>query len=128
MNDYYEKRWYDGKGGYWDASSAPWGKYSNEITSVKLTGVSKIGDYAFENFKKLSSVSGSGSISTFGAHAFDGCSALKSISLKDNAKMGSYVFAGTGLTQVIWPSENDTISTGAFQSCASIERIEIPSR
>ena len=47
MPNYYEKYWPDGKGSGWWASSAPWGKYSNEITSVTVSGVTSIGNYAF---------------------------------------------------------------------------------
>ena len=128
MPNYYEKYWPDGKGSGWWASSAPWGKYSNEITSVTVSGVTSIGNYAFCNLKKLTGISGSDSVSRFGSYAFSGCSALSTISLKSNAAMGSYVFEGTALTQVIWPSGSDTISEGAFQNCAKITTIEIPAQ
>ncbi|RKI19903.1 leucine-rich repeat domain-containing protein [bacterium 1xD8-6] len=150
MNAYGKTSYYDSNGNSYPGSSAPWGKYSQEITSVTLTGVKNIGKFAFYSFSalesvslsgvtsigesafegctKLNSVSGSDSITSFGAHAFDGCSNLSTISLKDNAVMGSYVFAGTGLTQVIWPSESETISEGAFQKCAQIKAIDIPAQ
>lgn len=149
MGSYGPASYYDSNGNTYSGSSAPWGKYSQEITSVIVTGVTNIGTSAFRSFsvlksvslsgvtgigasafqdcKKLSSVSGSNSVASFGAHTFDGCSDLSTISLKNNAAMGSYVFAGTGLTQVIWPSSNDTISTGAFENCRNIKTIEIPS-
>lgn len=150
MNAYGKTSYYDSNGNSYPGSSAPWGKYSQEITSVTLTGVKNIGKFAFYSFSalesvslsgvtsigesafegctKLNSVSGSGSVTSFGAYVFNGCSNLSTISLKDNAVMGSYVFAGTGLTQVIWPSESETISEGAFQKCAQIKAIDIPAQ
>ena len=47
MPDFYEKYWPDGNGNGWYASSAPWGKYSNEIISVKVSGIAALGDYRY---------------------------------------------------------------------------------
>lgn len=166
----YSNPYYDENGKPYSGPTAPWGKYANVVTEVNVTGVAKLGVYAFYSFedltsvsmsgvtevgddtfsncsslvgislsgvnkvgsyafsgcKSLENVSGSNSVGNFGNYAFNHCSALSTISLKADAAMGDYVFAATGLTQVIWPSGSTSISEGAFQQCEKIKTIEIP--
>lgn len=104
MPNYYKVTDKDEKGVRYEHTTAPWWEHYKDVTSLTVTGVSKLGNYAFYSFGKLSSVSNIDSITS----------------------MGSYVFAGTGLTQVIWPSKVNSISEGAFQQCEKITTIAIP--
>lgn len=106
MTDYGQTYEYDKNGNRYDYSTAPWGRHNKTVTSVKVSGVAKIGNNAFYTFEKLSSVSGIDSVTN----------------------MGSYVFAGTALTKVIWPSKSTTISEGAFSQCKKLTTFAIPSQ
>lgn len=105
MRDYYQTRYENENGVTYECSNAPWHEHCKKITAVKLTGVAGIGNNAFYKFSALNSVSGLDSVT----------------------RMGSYVFAGTALSEVIWPSKLDTISDGAFQQCEKLTTIAIPS-
>ena len=60
--------------------------------------------WAFHNCSSLRSVEIPSSVTTIGAHAFDGCSGLKSVTFGENSQLtsiGSYAFRGcNGLTSV----------------------------
>ena len=128
-NGIVHQSYYDMDGKPYSGSSAPWGCYANRITEVKMSGVKRLGNHAFYAFERLKNIFNSDSVEEFGDHVFHKCSNLTTISLKADAKMGKYVFAGTGLPQVIWPTSGEDstmISNGAFQGCESIGTIEIP--
>lgn len=129
MQNYNRTYYYDEKGVVKYRTNAPWGNYDQTVTSVSVSGVSEIGNYAFYSFKALTKVTGLNNVTSFGSHVFEGCSVLNSIgTLDSNAVMGDYIFAGTALTAVKWPSKNDTISAGAFQQCEKMTTIKIPSQ
>lgn len=98
------------------------------LTSVTISKEATVGASAFRGCSSLNSVKGSGKVTSFGDSAFYGCEALKTISLNADASMGTNVFGGSGLTQVIWPSNSTAISDGAFQNCSYIETITIPDK
>ena len=60
---------------------APWGRNKNSITAVEVSGISNIGD-----------------------SAFDGYSGIKTITLDESVKrIGAAAFYGTGLEGIDWP-------------------------
>lgn len=71
------------------------------LTSINLSGVSELGEYAFRDCTNLSSVTFSNNISEIPKEAFNGCISLTSIELPDSCvTLGSGAFGYTGLTTV----------------------------
>ncbi|MBQ8866350.1 MAG: leucine-rich repeat protein [Bacteroidaceae bacterium] len=75
--------------------------FGNNVTSVTIPNSVKVGDYAFQNWPKLESVT----LERTGKNAFEGCSALTSIN---------------------WGASVDTIAAGAFRYCKGLESVVIP--
>ena len=65
---------------------------------------------------------------TIGENAFDGCTALTTLSLPENVvSIGGNAFRNcTGLTSVTIPDSVTSIGSGAFSGCSSLESITIP--
>jgi hypothetical protein len=83
-------------------------------------GVTSIGDSAFMNCTRLTSVTMPASITSIGSSAFDFCTSLMSAVLPVNVKsIGSYAFYYcTSLTSVTIPASVTSIGGYAFSSCA----------
>ena len=82
----------------------PWYALRNDVTSLVFEeGIKSIGDYAFCNFDKVTSISFSEGQS-IGFRAFAGCSSLKEVTLPDQMPyMGGQIFADcTALEKVIY--------------------------
>ena len=65
---------------------------------------------------------------TIGENAYDGCTALTTLSLPENVvSIGGNAFRNcTGLTSVTIPDSVNSIGAGAFSGCSSLESITIP--
>ena len=109
--------------------SAPWYLIQKHITSVVVeSGVTSIGNYAFQNCTGLTSVSLPGSLMSIGSGAFGGCTGLTSITISDSVtSIGNYAFQNcTGLTSVSLPGSLMSIGSGAFSSCANLTSVSLP--
>ena len=85
-------------------SGKPWNDYRSFITSVVIeNGVTSIGDFAFQNYSNLTSVT------------FDGVSTLASID--------SYAFSYTGLTSIEIPASVTSIGECAFIRCNNLASV-----
>ena len=85
------------------ASATPWsGKVIKNV--VVSEGITSLGNYAFRNYTKLTSVTLPDSLVTLGVSAFEGCSALKTVTF------------GTGLR---------TVKEYAFQDCTALTGVYI---
>lgn len=84
-------------------TTAPWGQLT--IKSVKLIGVTNVGEYSFYYCREVTSVEMPDSVIKIGQGAFMHCDAL---------------------TEVKWGSDVQTIETLAFSSCESLEELTIP--
>ena len=94
------------------AGTAPW--YSNASAYAVLTlnaGLTSIGDYAFYNLTKITSVSIPEGVLTIGEGAFKNCTALTSVTLPSTlTSIDATAFAGcTGL-------DGKTLASGTFAS------------
>lgn len=91
-------------------------------------GTEKIGTYAFQDCKDLTSVTIPESVTEILWNAFDGCSALTSVVLpKSLKKIDSNVFRGcTSLMDIVIPDSVTKIDLGAFKGCTSLTSIVIP--
>ncbi len=89
--------------------------YSKSLTTVNLTGVKEIGDYAFANCANLENVTWSNNIETIGSYAFDSCTKIPSVTLPEGIKsIGGYAFRANIFEIVIIPESVESIGAYAF--------------
>ena len=104
-------------------------KHNSElINGVKLfidDSVKEIGEYAFVDFKHLTSVSIPDTVLKLEDMAFDGCEGLTNLTLGNSITwIGAYAFRDCkSLGSITIPKFVTQIRTGAFQNCASLESI-----
>ena len=120
-----------GNGVMWDYSNTLWAEYAGKLIRIEVEpGVSSIGESAFYNMTKLSSISLPGSITDIGKNAFSGCSTLKTIGIPDSVeKIGASAFSGcVALTSVDLPEQLTIIEEELFRNCNSLEKIGLPQK
>lgn len=85
------------------------------LTSIDLTGVTKIGTCAFQN-SGLTSINIPDTVTVIGDNAFNGCAALTALThFSDKVTViDNNTFKGTGLASISIPKSVVTIGTGAF--------------
>lgn len=85
---------------------APWYRYHSIILSINIeSGVTAIGDYAFESLSNVNIVTIPDTVTTIGRYAFAACSSLRNIDL---------------------PNSVSKIDVGAFSACVSLQEISLP--
>ena len=110
------------------ATTAPWVDYRLEKikTLVIDSGVTKIGDYAFDNCRKLASVKLPANLEFIGSHAFSTTN-LTSIKIPDTVKeIGEFAFYNTELNGIEIPSSVTTIGEAAFMLIEELTSVEVP--
>ncbi len=102
---------------------------SREIKSVTInSGVTSIGDSAFESCTSLTSVTIPDSVTSIGSWVFYNCTSLTSVTIPNSVtSIGFGAFYGcTALTSVTIPDSVTSIGDSAFCNCLSLTSIEIP--
>ena len=99
-----------------------------KVKRVEIFGVGSIGDCAFYNCSRLTSIELPDSLTSIGSNAFSNCSSLTSIELPDGVKrIGNNAFCNcSGLTSVAIGSSVTSIGDYAFSGCSSLTSIELP--
>jgi len=84
-----------------------------------------IGDYCFESFTSLTSVTIPNSVTNIGSCAFSYCTGLSSVTIPNSVtNIGYATFWGcSGLTSVTIPNSVTNIESGAFLDCAKLEEV-----
>ena len=99
--------------------------------------VKSVGTEAFANNTSVTSVTIPGSVTAIGNNAFNGCSALETVTIaagngyySDFASIGDYAFRDcTSLATVSTPNLRTlTIGEGAFYNCTDITRLDLLSK
>ena len=90
--------------------------------------VRMIGEKAFYDCTKVTSVSIPSSVFNIKDNAFSGCSGLTSISIPSSVtKIGTSVFSRcTGLTEIEIPNSVEELGGGAFKNCTSLKTVKLP--
>ena len=89
-----------------NTSEIPWSESLSEITAVVIeSGVTTIGNYAFNYATNLTSVTVADSVTSIGTNAFRNCTSLSNLQI------------GSGVT---------TIGSSAFESCNSLTAVTLP--
>ena len=96
--------------------------YNNNTYSVTA-----IGDYAFIECTRLTSVTIPNSITSIGRSAFSGCSGLTSISIPNSVtSIGADVFRSCSFVSVTIPNSVSSIGSHAFIKCRNLTSVTIP--
>ena len=137
MGDYYRAPWYSNRdsikavvieSGVTTIGDSAFEDCSS-LTSITIPeGVTTIGGRAFEDCTSLSSITIPEGITTIGDRAFDGCSSLTGITIPEGiTSIGDYSFYDcSSLTGITIPGSVTTIGGCAFDGCSSLTSITIP--
>ena len=118
---------------YYESSNSP--SYSGNVVipaSVTYNGetytVTSIGERAFQNCYRLTSITIPESVTSIGEGAFYGCSGLTSITIPESVtSIGEGAFSYcSGLTSVTIPEGVTSIGSSAFSNCSGLTSITIP--
>ena len=87
-----------------------------------------LGDYAFNELSKVTSVSLPDSLETLGVYCFSSCNSLASIDVPDSVtELGGSCFAGcAGLAEVRLPAGLKALPYALFNGCSSLSSVSIP--
>ena len=109
--------------------TAPWSEQKDDIKYVGIMdGVTSIGDHAFYECDKMTSITIPESVTSIGVYALYNCQGLTSIDLPDSLEtIEDNAFYGcTNLTAITIPAALETISSGIFSYCFDLTSITIP--
>ena len=100
-----------------------------KLTTIRLNGVTYIGDEAFLNCTGLVAVELGSSIQHIGMGAFKNCTALGSVTIPPNLTfMGDYAFANCAELKTATVMDGVVeIPAYAFQNCPKLEQVILPS-
>ena len=113
----------------YSSGSTPWYSRRSAIEEVVIEyGVTRVGNYAFEECSNLASIEIPDSVISLGDHVFYNCSSLESVEIPDgDTSIGWMAFYNcSSLKSIEIPDSVTDIVTSAFYGCSSLENIEIP--
>lgn len=92
------------------------------------SGITEIGENAFEKFENLKSVEFPNTLIKIGARAFEDCKHLESVNLPESiTEIGDFAFCRCyKLKNINLPKNITQIGKGAFEDCVELEYINIP--
>ena len=114
-----------------DFEGAPWYANREKIVSVIIkSGVTSIGDRAFEDCGKLTKVEIANSVTKIGVVSFSKCSSLKNVKLPNGITyIDNWTFAECGkLESVEIPQKVTYIGNWAFVNCKNLKNIKFSSK
>lgn len=113
----------------WEEQSSPF-VLRKDITRVVIGGdVTSIGDWAFQGCTALREISLPGSLIKIGNHTFHACTALQTITLPESvSRLGNGAFTGcTSLTQAdLSASSLKELGASTFMNCSALTRVTLP--
>ena len=122
-----------GTGAMWDynyySSNQPWANYKDQILYVIIeSGVTSIGNSAFDSCSNLTAVSIPNSVTTICPVAFSDCSSLTSVTIPNSVtSIGTSAFKYcSSLTSVTIPNGVTSIGFRTFYKCSSLTSVTIP--
>ena len=106
----------------------PWVSAAVKCVSIE-SGVTCIGDFAFDNCTNLTGVTIPNSVTSIGGSAFSGCSSLTSVTIPNSVTSigGSAFYGCSSLTSVTLPNSVTSIGDHAFENCSSLTSVTLPS-
>lgn len=113
------------------SSVAPWFNDRLSIKTVVIeTGVTNIGDRAFNGCNNLENISIPNTVISIGESAFYGCKITGDITVPDNVKyIGEKAFCCCyDITSIIIPDSVEHIGESAFLSCINLSNVKLSNR
>lgn len=101
----------------------------SELTDLKVpSGISVLKPYSLWNCSSLRSAD-LGGVAEIGAHAFDGCESLESVTFGDNLRfVGDWAFnICCELKAAKLPDSVESLGEGTFYGCSLLNEVELPS-
>lgn len=116
---------YNGNGYYTKTLEAICG---NKLHTVVFDeGITRIGNYAFNDCKALTMVELPSTLLSIGQWAFRNTTGLQTIALPEGLQtIESDAFANSGLTEISFPETLETIGGYAFSGCLALTELVIP--
>ena len=114
---------------YYTSYSAPWYNLKDNIRTIMLqSGVTTIGDHAFDDCRSLTNVTIPSSVNSIGRYAFQSCHSLINITIPSSVNpIREGVFMNcSNLVSITIPNSVTSIGSGAFRSCSNLTSIAIP--
>ncbi|RGF51591.1 leucine-rich repeat domain-containing protein [Eubacterium sp. AF36-5BH] len=105
--------------------------WSYNIKYIEISeGITKIGDFAFNDCKQLEKVVIPGSMREIGGAAFLYCSSLKQITIPNSVTIigGSAFFGCADLVDVMLPEDAIKNSSSVFTNCSNIKNVHFTSK
>ena len=102
----------------------------SKLTSITIpNSVTSIGDFAFWECSSLTSVTIPNSVTSIGDAVFERCSKLTSVTIGESVtSIGSWAFRGcSSLTSITIPNSVTSIGNSAFYKCSSLTSVTINS-
>ncbi len=97
------------------------------VTNVTLTTATKISNYAFYGYDKITNITIPTSVSSIGNYAFYNCVNLGDINVPNASSIGTYAFYGcSSIEKVIIGSTTSSIGDSAFSHCSGITEMTLP--
>ena len=104
-------------------------QYCSSLTSVNIPdSVTSISNYAFQYCSSLTSINIPASVTSIGGSAFYGCSSLASINIPASVtSIGGSAFSScSSLTSITIPDSVTSIGASVFSGCRSLTSVTIP--
>ena len=100
----------------------------NTLTSVTITGGTRVPNNAFMGMSSLTNIALPASITTIGNHAFDGCAGFTSFTIPNKVtSLGEYSFYNCAkLKTIAIPASVTNISSNAFNGCKAFTSVNVP--
>ncbi len=104
----------------------PWYDYTFDIVTVEVkSGVTHVGEMAFNNLRDMTSISLPDSVTSIGQYAFFDCHSLASIEIPEGVTVleSSVFYSCTGLESVTLSANIKELKFGVFQNCEKLNSI-----
>ena len=114
----------------WDQEYCyPWTQYRNIVEEVIIhPGVENVGEYAFQGFGELQTVTLPDTIRWIDCNAFENCMRLKELQVPERVVwIGMWALSGCGsLVKLTLPRGIRYVCDHAWDRCISLRQVEVP--
>ncbi|HBK02984.1 MAG TPA: hypothetical protein DDY87_00960, partial [Clostridiales bacterium] len=124
----------------------PWEKYKDQITTLNLVNIDEVGSKAFKGYRALETVNAdaylsvgtqgfsncanlktvNARISGLGVSAFQGCSSLEELDVRQAQSIDPYALAGTAIGQVVLQNPEVNLTIDAFGGMKNLVYVSLP--